>query len=1368
MTTLWQPYIPYHVLDDLVKNPHDSIIGRHRVLTAVTLFADISGFTAMSEALGQSGRIGTEELTRILNRYFEPMITLIERYGGIIGKFGGDAITVLFPYASDTQAAVTRQAAACALEMQREMAHYSAIQTSAGVFTLSMKIGMAGGTVHVANVGDEASRIEFVIAGDAINACAEAEHHAEKNQVIVQDGLLSFLPQVTVMQRFEGFAQIRDFEAQVTPQPLPELAEIPASLDDALQHFVHPSIGARLKIARSDFVDEHRKVTLLFVSFTDFDFDRDPTAMTGLQGYLLNVIQIVQGYGGYVNKVDMGDKGSKYVVLFGAPISHENDEERALHCALDLRTIPGAEARIGINTGFVFAGHVGAEARREYTVMGDVVNVAARLMQRAAPGQIIVSEATHDRLPGKFLWQTLEPVTLKGKTQPIRIYGLEGVRLSENVLLREPEYSLPMVGRADILRQIETRLALARRGQGQVVVVSGEAGMGKSRLGAEVIRAALRMGMVGYGGACQSYNTNVGYVVWQNIWRGFFLLDANAPTDVQSARLREQLEALNPDFVQRMPLLGVVLNLAIPENDFTRSLEASLRQELLETLLLDLLRSARRPMLMVLEDCHWIDPQSRVLLEYLARNIAGLPVLMLIFHRPLEVTDQRLVPPSEQVLSVELPLFTDEETRRLIGLKLAQLFGRSGEAASVRMDNQTAGQMAGQSDDDAPVTIPTALADRITQIAGGNPFYIDELMNLLRDRGIDVADTDALFQVELPPSLHALIQRRVDELGEDDKTVLKVASVIGRLFRASWIPGAYPEIGSFDRVLHQLNRLESLELTPLDRLEPELEYLFKHILTQQVAYDTLSYALREDLHERVGHFIETRYSDDLNPLLFLIAFHYGNSRNHERQRFYFRLAGDHARRLFLNQAAVDYYQRLLRLLDASDPSGADAVSRGDVLYALGEVWQHTGRWDEAQTHYRQALELAGDDPVRVARCHAALGDTLSYHESHEEAIQLLEQARERFEALGDAEGLNRVLKSLGYLYIRMGDYDRAQQYAEAQLRIGQQDGDRAAQSDAAQTLGQVALFTGRNDDALRYFREAAEAAERAGYRQGVIYALGNLTGVHVNFGRYEAALESIEQALQAAQSIGYTRASAVITGNRGYVYEQVGMYDDALVWYSEGLRQTLELCDYPSIQLNVGNLAQVRQKQGAYDDAAYLYRIAAAMDRTLQMPYFLSGYLLGAAQAAAEQSRFADALSLAQQARQVAEEAGEASVAFQSDVLAAVMRVREGQLDASAGVQTLQGMRAALNGADSGELLADVLYQMWRLNPDDSTIQQEARERYQALYEAAPNAVYQSRWRELGGTDAAALPVLPVMESAVRPDAWRDLVANGLREYLEG
>jgi hypothetical protein len=225
----------------------------------------------------------------------------------------------------------------------------------------------------------------------------------------------------------------------------------------------------------------------------------------------------VERYDGFFSRADMGDKGSKYIILFGTPIGHEDDEERALHCALELIQLPHCPTRIGINTGYVFCGGIGSANRQEYTVIGDTVNLAARLMQAAAAGHILTSDFTRRYVSNKFTWNILQPILVKGKTDFIAV--VEPLRPMEKstINLQEPDYDLPMVGRERELQIITEKMKLAKQGRGQLIGITAEAGMGKSRLGAESINLAIGHGFTIYGGECQSYGTQTNYLVWRNI-----------------------------------------------------------------------------------------------------------------------------------------------------------------------------------------------------------------------------------------------------------------------------------------------------------------------------------------------------------------------------------------------------------------------------------------------------------------------------------------------------------------------------------------------------------------------------------------------------------------------------------------------------------------------------------------------------------------------------------------------------------------------------------------------------------------------------------------------------------------------------------
>ncbi|HYF65279.1 MAG TPA: adenylate/guanylate cyclase domain-containing protein, partial [Herpetosiphonaceae bacterium] len=361
----WQAYLPHYVTVDLATHPGESPVGRQQRFAVVALFADIAGFTALSEALGQEGRSGTEQLTTILNQCFAPLIDIIHQHGGVISTFSGDALTVLFALGDGAAAAAARRAAHCALSMQAIMDDFAMVRTAVGPWSLTLKIGLAAGSVLYTTVGDPAVRTVAIVGGAVLDQCSAAQSMAEAGEIIVHrpslpdlEGLIDADP------ADDRFGRLLRQPSEVAFEPVAALDLLPEQTIETMAAYLHPSIAGRLREGQATFINERRPVTVLFINFDHFDYDHDPEVGAKLQDYFANVLRAIERYGGYLNKVEIGDKGSSYLVLFGAPVAHENDIERANHCALDLRDLDAVEARIGINTGFVFSGLIGSPARQ--------------------------------------------------------------------------------------------------------------------------------------------------------------------------------------------------------------------------------------------------------------------------------------------------------------------------------------------------------------------------------------------------------------------------------------------------------------------------------------------------------------------------------------------------------------------------------------------------------------------------------------------------------------------------------------------------------------------------------------------------------------------------------------------------------------------------------------------------------------------------------------------------------------------------------------------------------------------------------------------------------------------------------------------
>ncbi len=750
--------------------------------TGAALFADISGFTPLTESLLRAlgPQRGAEELTHFLNRVYDALIAELYHYGGSVIGFSGDAITCWLDGDDG------RRAVACGLAMQRAMAQFAATATPSGdSVSLAVKVAAAAGSVRRFVVGDPAIQLIDVVAGRTLEHLAAAEHLAQKGEVVVHDATAAALDGVLRSAEWRAdeahgdrVAVVASLTVAVDQNPWPILPP-DALQEDIVRQWVLPAVYQRVRTGSGEFLAELRPAVALFLRFGGLDFEHDEAVTGKLDAYLRWVQGILAHFEGTLVQLTIGDKGSYLYAAFGAPIAHEDDAVRAVSAAFALRSPPDTFAyigvpQIGISRGSMRAGAYGAHDGRTYGVLGDETNMAARLMQAAHPGQILVSETAHPAAAGVAQWERLPPMRVKGKSNPVTAYAALAPMDHRTLRLHEPRYTLPMVGRESELGVIAQRLALARRGRGQVVGISAEAGMGKSRLVAEAIRLAQEQGVVAYGGECQSYGSTASYLVWQDIWRGLFALEEGWTVEQQIQTLETTLARIDPALVPRVPLLGTVLNLSIPDTDLTRSFDAKLRKSSLEALLVDCMRAraAQAPLLLVLEDCHWIDALSEDLVEALGRAAANLPVLLVQSYRPRDI--RSLSGHRMEVLKhfteIKLSYFSAQEAAQLIQLKLEQLSG-------------------------ARLGVPAEVIERITARADGNPFYIEELINYIRDRDIDPLDTAAMAHMDLPTSLHSLILSRIDRLGEREKVVLKVASVLGRRVQADWLSGAYGQLG---------------------------------------------------------------------------------------------------------------------------------------------------------------------------------------------------------------------------------------------------------------------------------------------------------------------------------------------------------------------------------------------------------------------------------------------------------------------------------------------------------------------------------------------------------------------------------------------
>lgn len=1139
------------------------------------LFADISGFTPLTEALAQElgPQRGAEELTANLGRVFHAVIEELDRRGGDVIYFSGDAITCWLD--GDDGARAT----AAALAMQGAMARVGTITTPGGTSVqLALKVAVAVGEARRFVVGDPDIQLIDVLAGALIDDLADAEHHAEKGEVVLDTSASDALAgRVRLQERREDPERGRAFgvvDRLLVDVPTVDIEE-PPPLDEALvRPWLLPAVYERLRAGRGEFLAELRPAYPVFLRFAGIDYDDDPDAIAKLDAFVVQAQRVMAGYGGNVLQLTLGDKGAYLYGVFGSPVAHEDDASRAAAAALELRdlerTTDARDIQIGVTRGRLRSGTYGHAMRRTFVCLGDAVNLSARLMSAAPPGRIYVDDRIRQEAGDAYIWERLPDLSVKGKKGAIVAHALNGSL--ERASRRKTRYQLELVGRRAELERLDGHLDATLAGDGRIVGVSAEAGMGKSRLIAEFVRSARRRGLFVAFGECQSFGTNTSYFVWREIWRRLFGLEEGEAVERDRERLVAALAAIDPTLVGRAPLLGAPVGIDFPDNELTTALDAKVRKASLEDLLATCLRarSEREPLVLVLEDCHWIDALSRDLLEVLGRVTADLPVLIVLAYRPASEPGgglgvERIADFSEVVLD---ELGTDDAAA-LIRSKLEQVLG-AGDGVDIGAD----------------------LVDLVIDRSQGNPFYIEELVSFIAAQGVDPGDAAAIRAVQLPESLHSLVLSRIDTMEEAPRRTLKVASVVGRVFEAPTLPGAYPELGDLAEVVAHLDTLRTADLVSLDR-ELDRAYLFKHVATQEVAYESLPFAVRSMLHGRVGGYLEAAHADHLDQQLDLLAHHFWLSDDVDRKRQYLERAADAARASYANAAAIQYLERLLTLLQGVERIDR-TISLADVLHLVGDVPRAESVVQEARTE----VAAIGDARLR-ARCDHSLAESARRVGRFDDATTLLDAALAGFRLAGDDAGAAAVLQVSGTVAAQRGDPELARRRYEESLAIRTRLGDEAGVAALDNNLGIVARQQGDAEAARDYALRALALYTKLGDRRRIGNCQVTLAWMDTMAGDHASAQRRCEEAIRLAREVGDRLNLAIAQNNLGDALRDLGRLDESGEAYAAAVETYRDLNDLGPLMALLEDVAILAVRRGDHDQAFTLVGASDAVRTSL-------------------------------------------------------------------------------------------------------------------------------------------------------------------------
>jgi len=701
-------------------------------------------------------------------------------------------------------------------------------------------------------------------------------------------------------------------------------------------------LAERILTSRAALQGERKLVTVLFVDvsgFTALSEKLDPEDVHALMDRAFELMLAeVHRYEGTVNQF----LGDGLMALFGAPIAHEDHSARAVHAALGIQRTLGAyrddlsakrgiefRARMGLNSGAVVVGKIGDNLRMDYTAVGDTTNLAARLLALAEPGQILVSEDIFKAVGPYFALRPLGEVSVKGKSLPVRPYRVEGTRSVRSRLEAESERGLtPLVGRDHELALLRDSFAEAQAGRGQAVFVYGEAGIGKSRLLLEFRRHAEAAGARWILGCCVSYGHAIAHLPVLDFVRDLFGIKEGDGVETMQEKLTDGVRKAGDDVAWTAPFLRALFSLdpgdaavkaMIPGQRKGRTAEA-VRDLLLE-------HASKRPLVLVVEDLHWVDPHSEDILRLVLDGIAAAPLMVVLTYRP----------------------------------GYAQTFGERTYFTRITLRPLPEAQTSAMVQRVLQGNVPPEATRLVARKAEGNPLFVEELAkSLVEDGTLERVEEGyrlarPLTDAHIPDTIQGVIMARIDRLPEASKTALQIASVIGREFTARLVE----RVAALERDAPQaLGELRTVELIYEKARSPELEYMFKHALTHDVAYESLLRQRRRELHRRTGQVIEELYADRLPEFYETLAFHYTRGESWQQAVDYLLKSAPKARASFDYPEGSRLCKQAIEILEQTRGASGD-LARG--LEMLGDLESLQGRLEPANEAYEKALALL-DDP----------------------------------------------------------------------------------------------------------------------------------------------------------------------------------------------------------------------------------------------------------------------------------------------------------------------------------------------------------------------------------------------------------------------
>ena len=1147
--------IPQFVLE---KNNQSQ---RHGQFDAYCLFIDIVGFTKLTTKLMAQGTLGAEQLSDTLNKLFGPLVDYVYAKNGFIPYFAGDAFLAFFEEDHNEE------------NLEKCLALTAAIQTyfantqDPDIQDIAIKIGLSYGQVDWGISGFEGKEQTYYFRGEAIQTATAAQQQSKGGEVIMHRDLMSVDSAWVEALADTSYVKLKEGVFDKYTKEVWKEEKTPIQLDCLSDFIPQQVIDYTLK-------GEFREVVSVFVSFTGLD------DYTSADPFFSKVRSLTTNFSGYFKEIDFSDKGGVLVILFGAPVTFENNVERALEFALALQEVQDSSVttslrlKIGITNGLAFTGMLGGVHKKQYVALGNHVNLAARLMAYSEWGQISVPSNIASE--EGFIFQQKGEVHYKGIEKAISTYTLEAKSNAE------AEFKGFFIGREEETNQIIDFLRTNTLDHSNPVLIKvyGEAGIGKSRLVHEVEHQIVQNKKVRWH-ICQAdqilkkpFNPIIYFL------KDYFDQKPNVSKAKNQVFFEERMEQLEQGLLSRgqgecivdlnryKPVFYALLGFDIRDTIW-QEMDARARFNAVIQSVVFIFKTISKyeKLIVEFEDLHWFDESTMTFLKKLIEEVDDSPIAIICTSR---YNDDGSKP---EIISNE---FLRAEGFELIDVDLNQL-----SAAAIQQFTER--KLKGEAS--------ASFLKFLSRTTNGNPFYLEQILEYLLESNLVFKEDDAWGikdeDISISSSINSILMARVDRLSEKVKETVKTAAVIGREFEIPVLDEVmrtnpvFMKTDTADGTLKE--QIREAEKGQIWSAINELKYIFKHSLLREAVYNMQLKSNLRELHLNIANAIEHLYQENLQDRYSDLAFHFEEAEKHGKAIFYMKKAADFARRSFQNKRALMYYAKLKAYYNPEK----EPEEYAKILIRESEILELIGQWHESLVLLRDANNNAekSKNDILIGRTKNQLGKLLVLQGDYTEARFVLESAMKIFKDFKDEIGLFKAYGNLGDLFFRQGDYENARSYFEQSIVLAKDFRDTFTVTQIVSNLGLTYMNQSHYDKAIACQKEQLALCEKRGDKNGMAVLNTNIGIVYSAMSKHKKALPHYEKGYELSHELGNKQMEAIAIGCLGNIYQQRGNYAKALELYTIDLKLCKELGDKRGIAIVNGMMGELLIATGEFEEA---------------------------------------------------------------------------------------------------------------------------------------------------------------------------------------